>query len=737
MFKSFLESLKPNNPLLIESLLEGFTTFYHGSPSGDLRGGTTGLHLGTQEAAKQALEARIGVPAEGEWDGTREYGKTLLAGKIRLNDMDSRGYNQTGFNVDAPKEDYYPQEGQAKYSDGTPVPLTAKPSIQSFFIKGKMTNSISNPHNDARANSLMKGQLKKGNAKSGYYYKNDAEHVGSISAVVPGPEHIEKVINESLQNDLTIKKTTLSDWDVLKNNVELAYIQKVKSGYNVYITDIAEPYFYVKFNDAISFIKEVSNTSINESVDVFLRIDKITGEKEKILDIDELKFRLSGQVKDVDKVIWDIHSGKEIDTDYSIYKELLESIKSKNSLLVECLLEGFEIIFENDLNINNVKIKIEKNTRVKPDTYYIIAILDNYITSDEYIIDIIKQDAWRWEDFFSKDDLSHIVGISVVEKSDEDNFVPSYTRIDKNFLRKGIATKMYNEVDKYLKEKLHPSSTQTYPARELWKKRLSKTQLESVDDNFKSWFNGSKILDKEGNPLIVYHGTDKTFDKFDASKGAQNIIWFTNDKSSIENGSAGAAGSGKIMNLYISLKNPANWKEYDNLTLDELQQRGYDGAILPEGKGFVGFVFDPDQIKIVNNSINESVEENKEYPKAGNIVDGLTVRKDVPNTDSISATFTKYKVLPGIREVPVSDFDASPTNMFYSKSYLDRVKSLAEQIKNNKEINPLIVVIHPDNLNEPYILEGGHRLAAMYTLGIKHFPALVVVDMDENTFYQK
>jgi len=55
--------------------------FWHGSPSGDLRGSAYGLHVGSFAAAEQALNARIGVPAEGSWDGTREYGKTLLAGK--------------------------------------------------------------------------------------------------------------------------------------------------------------------------------------------------------------------------------------------------------------------------------------------------------------------------------------------------------------------------------------------------------------------------------------------------------------------------------------------------------------------------------------------------------------------------------------------------------------------------------------------------------------------------------
>lgn len=70
--------------------------FYHGSTDKDLAG-KKGIHVGTYQAAKEALEARIGVPAEGEWDGTREYGKTLLAGKKSLakpeNKWKSTGYN--------------------------------------------------------------------------------------------------------------------------------------------------------------------------------------------------------------------------------------------------------------------------------------------------------------------------------------------------------------------------------------------------------------------------------------------------------------------------------------------------------------------------------------------------------------------------------------------------------------------------------------------------------------------
>src|SRR5207253_3124065 len=93
--------------------------YWHGSPSGDLRGGTNGLHIGTREAAAQALNARIGRPLEGEWDGTREYGKTLLMGRDRFH---------LGYGADAPTGEHYPT-GTAKYGDGTPVALDVKPDI--------------------------------------------------------------------------------------------------------------------------------------------------------------------------------------------------------------------------------------------------------------------------------------------------------------------------------------------------------------------------------------------------------------------------------------------------------------------------------------------------------------------------------------------------------------------------------------------------------------------------------
>ena len=199
------------------------TVYYHGSISGDLRGGKTGLHLGTREAAKQALQARIGVPAEGEWDGTREYGKTLLMGMDKQKAFEKSHphvYVTTGINCDAPKEDYYPKEGKLTYPDGSPVLMTEKPDIRPFVLNTEMSNTRSNPHKDFKANGYMKAQLKKGTATRGYYYINDGEDSGSISVVVPNGKHIKPVERKA---EMFAKIMVQKDWaafDAMRKNPE-------------------------------------------------------------------------------------------------------------------------------------------------------------------------------------------------------------------------------------------------------------------------------------------------------------------------------------------------------------------------------------------------------------------------------------------------------------------------------------------------------------------------------------
>jgi hypothetical protein len=107
-------------------------------------------------------------------------------------------------------------------------------------------------------------------------------------------------------------------------------------------------------------------------------------------------------------------------------------------------------------------------------------------------------------------------------------------------------------------------------------------------------------------------------------------------------------------------------------------------------------------------------------------VDGLDVLTDIPNTDSISATFSyqdEYDELPGIREVAIKDLDLGN---YTAGDDNQRVRDLADAIKESGEIKPLIVVI--DGTRKPYVLEGGHRSRALQLLGKKTLPAVVIVD---------
>ena len=76
--------------------------------------------------------------------------------------------------------------------------------------------------------------------------------------------------------------------------------------------------------------------------------------------------------------------------------------------------------------------------------------------------------------------------------------------------------------------------------------------------NFKKWFGDSKVVDEDGEPLVVYHGTDSEFTVFDKSKLGKNFddplskegFFFTS-----EEGLAGRYGD-DIVEAYVKIQDP-------------------------------------------------------------------------------------------------------------------------------------------------------------------------------------
>lgn len=136
----------------------------------------------------------------------------------------------------------------------------------------------------------------------------------------------------------------------------------------------------------------------------------------------------------------------------------------------------------------------------------------------------------------------------------------------------------------------------------------AKTDTEA----FKKWFGDSKVVDADGNPLVVYHGTDKDFEEFDKSFiGIGGGFWFGSAYTASK--FTGISEDGKnVIPVYLSIKNPyihdksvngiAKMSDLEKIAKDN----GHDGIIFKGqsssiAKGDVFIAFKPTQIKSINN----------------------------------------------------------------------------------------------------------------------------------------
>ena len=74
--------------------------------------------------------------------------------------------------------------------------------------------------------------------------------------------------------------------------------------------------------------------------------------------------------------------------------------------------------------------------------------------------------------------------------------------------------------------------------------------------NFWRWFGNSKVVDEQGRPLVVYHGTNKDFTEFRmSSRGSLGAGIYTSPISSFAEEYGGGEG-GRVLTLYARMKNP-------------------------------------------------------------------------------------------------------------------------------------------------------------------------------------
>ncbi|PPC99504.1 MAG: hypothetical protein CTY35_04085 [Methylotenera sp.] len=138
----------------------------------------------------------------------------------------------------------------------------------------------------------------------------------------------------------------------------------------------------------------------------------------------------------------------------------------------------------------------------------------------------------------------------------------------------------------------------------------SRSTPQTETPQFKAWFGNSKVVDADGKPLVVYHGTDKDFNIFDLdAKKSTNTsygFYFSKDKSIasmyaelrgvVKKGRTGA----NVMPVFVSIKKPVPESlhpVFSMITKEQIEDyklAGYDGLISDTDEVIA---FSPNQIK--------------------------------------------------------------------------------------------------------------------------------------------
>lgn len=138
-----------------------------------------------------------------------------------------------------------------------------------------------------------------------------------------------------------------------------------------------------------------------------------------------------------------------------------------------------------------------------------------------------------------------------------------------------------------------------------------KSMEQTETRQFKRWFKGSKVVDEDGKPLIVYHGSDADFNAFDMTKGRANMDIQGAFFSPWDDDAAGYGGN--VRAFYLSIKNPADegtaYKALNRFkgqneagvkAREYLESLGYDGV---NNGGEEYIAFHPEQIKSATDNV--------------------------------------------------------------------------------------------------------------------------------------
>lgn len=273
----------------------------------------------------------------------------------------------------------------------------------------------------------------------------------------------------------------------------------------------------------------------------------------------------------------------------------------------------------NDYISNEVLRELRKENKSVSNTRFISSVI-NKVSSEGKMDDFISK-VQTINSRETRDNLADFIRYTVSSYYDELN---NQTKAEMDVI---IANAPRNKDGKLLAPNGKPSN--------LSPKQWALVRTKAFKEWFGDWENNpemaSKVVDENGEPLVVYHGSNEMFNTFNISKKRYNVhdkgIFFTTTEDRAKR------YGNNIIAAFINLRNPSISNFNGNLTFEELRKQenaiinnSDDGSVLntidKEGVGVQYVVFNPNQIKSATDNVGTFSREND------NILDNVDTLTD-------------------------------------------------------------------------------------------------------------
>lgn len=191
-------------------------------------------------------------------------------------------------------------------------------------------------------------------------------------------------------------------------------------------------------------------------------------------------------------------------------------------------------------------------------------------------------------------------------------------------------------------EQLKAAASSNGIIRRLDSKINMSTKKTTESQQFKRWFgdwqnhpeSASKVVDEDGTPMVVHHGTAGDFNSFASKNGA----YFFSRSTDYAESMAEERGGSRVIDAYLDIRNPLYVKmkptefsdpNYEGKYIRQAKSAGNDGVIfeLNTGNEIVDdtfyVVFQPTQIKSSDNNVGtfDRGTEDIRYSRKGTSID--------------------------------------------------------------------------------------------------------------------